>query len=81
MMIYLMNTIALRVDGSLSKFSLSRSDLRPKLRLEHELDLNRKKIDHEAVLMDAANEAALFRAHMRYFYYPQILERIRGAME
>jgi hypothetical protein len=38
-----------------------------KLRLEIELDLNRKKIDHEVVLLEAADENALRKTHRRYF--------------
>ncbi len=38
-----------------------------KLRLEIELDLNRRGIDHEVVLLEAANEDALRRTHRRYF--------------
>jgi hypothetical protein len=37
------------------------------LRLEIELDLNRKGVDHEVVLLEAENEAALHRTHRRYF--------------
>jgi hypothetical protein len=37
------------------------------LRLEIELDLNRKDVDHEVVLLEAENEAALHRTHRRYF--------------
>ena len=36
-------------------------------RLDLELDLNRKGIDHEVVLLEAASEAALRRTHRRYF--------------
>lgn len=36
-------------------------------RLGMELDLNRKGIDHEVVLLDAASEDALRRTHQRYF--------------
>ena len=36
-------------------------------RLEIELALNRNGIDHEVVLMDAANEVDLRRTHRRYF--------------
>ena len=38
-----------------------------KLRLKIELDLNRRGIDHEVVLLEAANEDALRRTHRRYF--------------
>ncbi len=37
------------------------------VRLERELDLNQKGIDHELVLLDAADEDALRRTHSRYF--------------
>ena len=36
-------------------------------RFEIELELNQKKIDHEVVLLDAADERALRRTHRRYF--------------
>ena len=36
-------------------------------RLEIELDLNRKGVDHEVVLLEAENELALRRTHRRYF--------------
>lgn len=36
-------------------------------RLEIELELNRRKVDHEVVLLDAADELALRRTHRRYF--------------
>jgi hypothetical protein len=36
-------------------------------RLEMELECNRKGIDHEVVLLDAANEDALRKTHRRYF--------------
>lgn len=36
-------------------------------RLGIELDLNRKRIDHEVVLLEAASEDALRRTHQRYF--------------
>lgn len=36
-------------------------------RLGIELDLKRKGIDHEVVLLDAASEHALHRTHQRYF--------------
>ncbi len=44
-------------------------------RLEIELDLNRRKVDHEVVLLEAASEEALHRTHSRYFQDPaQIAE-------
>ena len=63
-------------------FAKSEQSKAQELRLEIELDLNFRKIDHEVVLLDAANEAALRRTHGRYFYDPgQILELIRGEIE
>ena len=48
-------------------------------RLGIELDLNRKRIDHEVVLLEAASEEALRRTHRRYFEdLRQILEDNRG---
>lgn len=38
-----------------------------KSRLDLELDLNRRGIDHEVVLLEAASEDALRRTHRRYF--------------
>ena len=44
-------------------------------RLDLELDLNRRGVDHEVVLLEAASEAALRRTHGRYFKtLRQILE-------
>ena len=36
-------------------------------RLDLELDLNRRGVEREVVLLDAENEAALRRTHRRYF--------------
>jgi hypothetical protein len=36
-------------------------------RLEIELELNRRGIEHEVVLLQAASEEALRRTHRRYF--------------
>ena len=36
-------------------------------RIDLEVDLNRKGIDHEVVLLEAASEDALRRTHRRYF--------------
>ena len=36
-------------------------------RLEIELELNRQGVDHEVVLLEAANKEALHRTHQRYF--------------
>ena len=37
------------------------------LRLDIELDLNRRGVTHEVVLLEAVSEAALRRTHRRYF--------------
>ncbi len=37
------------------------------IRLEIELNLNRSKIEHEVVLLEATDEKALRRTHRRYF--------------
>ncbi|MBI2360556.1 MAG: hypothetical protein HYV04_16910 [Deltaproteobacteria bacterium] len=36
-------------------------------RLEIELDLNRRGVDHEVVVLEAATEHAVRRTHRRYF--------------
>ncbi len=36
-------------------------------RLAIELDLNRKGVEHEVVMLEAANKEALHRTHQRYF--------------
>ena len=52
------------------------------LRFAIELDLHRKKIDHEVVLLQAESEAALRRTHGRYFYdLRQMLELIQRTIE
>lgn len=44
-------------------------------RLDLELDLNRRGVNHEIVLLEAASEKALRRTHRRYFEtLRQILE-------
>lgn len=74
-----------RREGRLVTFKVFAESERSKaqdLRLEIELDLNRKKIDHEVVLLQAESEAALRRTHGRYFYdAQQLLERMRGTIE
>ena len=48
-------------------------------RLGIELDLNRKGIDHEVVLLEAASKDALHRTHQRYFAdLTQILKSAGG---
>jgi hypothetical protein len=46
-------------------------------RLVIELELNQKKIDHEVVLLDAADEHALRRTHRRYF--EDLAQMVRSA--
>lgn len=36
-------------------------------RLELELDLNRRRVEHEVVILEAASEAAVRKTHRRYF--------------
>lgn len=51
-------------------------------RIEIELDDNRKGVDHEVVLLEAASEDALRRTHRRYFEdLRQILESSNGQDE
>jgi hypothetical protein len=49
--------------------SFSKADRRAaeKLRLQTELQLNRYGVNHEIVLLEAANKEALQRTHRRYF--------------
>lgn len=47
-------------------------------RFECELELNRKGIEHEVVLLEAASEDALRRTHRRYFEDLDHLLRRRG---
>jgi hypothetical protein len=83
MMIYLIEYN--RPEGRLVTFKIFAESERSKaqaLRLEIELDLNRQKIDHEVVLLQAESQAALRRTHGRYFYnLRQILGLMRGAIE
>ena len=51
-------------------------------RLDLELDLNRRGVDHEVVLLEAASEERLRRTHRRYFEdLRQILESASGGNE
>jgi hypothetical protein len=43
------------------------SRLAKNTRLEMELDLNRRGVEREVVVLEAENEAALRRTHRRYF--------------
>jgi hypothetical protein len=50
------------------------------LRLEIELELNRQNVEHEVVLLEAADEAALRLTHRRYFEdLSQIAKSINGS--
>ncbi len=49
-------------------------------RLQIELDLNRRGVEHEVVLLEALSEQALRRTHRRYFENPsQIVRSGSGA--
>jgi hypothetical protein len=50
-------------------------------RLEIELDLNRRKLDHEVVLLEAHDEGALRRTHRRYFETLSQLSEPTGALK
>jgi len=63
-------------------FDQSNRTLAANLRLEIELDLNRKGIDHEVVILEAANENVLRRTHRRYFEdISQILKSLDEAID
>lgn len=51
----------------LTRFNDGERPLADKARLELEMRLNREKIEHEVVLLEASSEAALRRTHRRYF--------------
>ena len=59
-----------RLQGKIVKIerfdNLSRSRAE-KIRLDIELDLSHKLINHEVVLLDAVSEKAVRRTHRRYF--------------
>jgi hypothetical protein len=64
---------------ALQSFDDSQRQQAENSRLELELELNRKAVDHEVVLLEAANEAALHQTHGRYFEnLRQILSRRTG---
>jgi hypothetical protein len=52
---------------SLKRFDDGARETAENARLEMELDLNRRGVDHEVVLLEAASEEALRRTHRRYF--------------
>lgn len=49
------------------RFSESEKDVANTARLNLELKLNRRGVEHEVVLLEAEDEAALRRTHRRYF--------------
>ena len=49
------------------EFSDSQREKAEKKRLELEMDLNRREIRHEVVLLEAAEENLLHHTHRRYF--------------
>jgi len=52
---------------NLKTFDDSQRQDAEKIRIDLELELNRKGIHHEVVLLEAASEEALRRTHRRYF--------------
>jgi hypothetical protein len=74
-----------RPEGRLITFKTFADEERSKadeLRFAIELDLHRRKIEHEVVLLQAESEAALRRTHGRYFYdFRQLLERFCEAIK
>lgn len=52
---------------SFHKFDDSDRDSADQQRLALELDLNKKSIEHEVVVLEAASEVDLRRTHRRYF--------------
>jgi len=59
-------------------FSDSEQERAQSRRLELELKLNRRRLDHEVVLLQAATEEALRRTHRRYFENPREIVRSTG---
>ncbi len=49
------------------KFDESQQQAAHDVRLELELDLNRRGVEHEVVILDAPSEEALRHTHGRYF--------------
>jgi hypothetical protein len=52
---------------ALKNFAESQRLKAEKTRVDLELELNRKGVHHEVVLLEAASEEALRRTHRRYF--------------
>ncbi len=60
----------LRSEGRVITFKAFDDSERPSAeqeRLEIDLDLSQRKIDHEVVLLEAEDESALRKTHRRYF--------------
>ena len=87
-MIYLLHYD--RANGSLvslEEFPSTQREQAMNARLELELDLHHKGLQHEATLLEAASEAALRRTHGRYFNtkrqiqkeMAEVLERVGNA--
>ncbi len=52
------------------------------LRLKIELDLNRRRVNHEVVLLEAMSEKALRLTHRRYFEDPrEIVKSTSGGVK
>ena len=49
------------------RFSEAEKEVANTARLNLELELNRRGVEHEVVLLEAEDEAALRRTHRRYF--------------
>jgi hypothetical protein len=57
-----------RLEGRIVTFkTYNESERAEHERLEVELDLSRRSIEHEVVLLEAESESALRRTHRRYF--------------
>ena len=59
-----------RPEGRIVTFSVfdkSEQEKAESLRLDLELDLNRRRVNHEVVLLEAVSEEAMRRTHRRYF--------------
>ncbi len=52
---------------TMKKFDESERERAENARLEMELDLNRRDVEREVVLLEAETEEALRRTHRRYF--------------
>ena len=64
---------------SIKSFSNSDREIAEDSRLNMELSLHRKGIDHEVVVLEAATEEALRRTHRRYFEdWPELMPTLPG---